>query len=167
MPAAIVEAVGRLPASWPKEQEMSGITVGIDGSHNSHRALDWAVQEAATRHSGLTVLTVHQVIASWATGNPVTVPGDKALQEKERLAVEEATEKALKDAEPARPASVQVRSIMGFAAEELIEASKDSDLLVIGARGGGGFHRLTLGSISSQVAHHAHCPVVVVPGPER
>ncbi|HEV8222285.1 MAG TPA: universal stress protein [Streptosporangiaceae bacterium] len=146
---------------------MSGITVGIDGSHNSHRALDWAVQEAATRHSGLTVLTVHQVIASWATGNPVTVPGDKALQEKERLAVEEATEKALKDAEPARPASVQVRSIMGFAAEELIEASKDSDLLVIGARGGGGFHRLTLGSISSQVAHHAHCPVVVVPGPER
>jgi nucleotide-binding universal stress UspA family protein len=167
MPAAIVEAVGRLPASWPKEQEMSGITVGIDGSHNSHRALDWAVREAATRHSGLTVLTVHQVIASWATGNPVTVPGDKALQEKERLAVEEATEKALKDAEPARPASVQVRSIMGFAAEELIEASKDSDLLVIGARGGGGFHRLTLGSISSQVAHHAHCPVVVVPGPER
>jgi len=47
---------------------MSGITVGIDGSHNSHRALDWAVQEAATRHSGLTVLTVHPVIASWVTG---------------------------------------------------------------------------------------------------
>jgi nucleotide-binding universal stress UspA family protein len=146
---------------------MTGITVGIDGSHNSHRALDWAVQEAATRHSGLTVLTVHQVIASWATGNPVTVPGDKALQEKERLAVEEATEKALKDAEPAKPASVQVRSVIGFPAEELLEASKVSDLLVLGARGGGGFHQLTLGSISSQVAHHAHCPVVVVPGPER
>ena len=77
---------------------MSGITVGIDGSHNSHRALDWAVQEAATRHCGLTVLTVHPVIASWVTGNPVTVPADKGLQEKERLAVEEATEKALKDA---------------------------------------------------------------------
>lgn len=79
---------------------MSGITVGIDGSHNSHRALDWAVQEAATRHCGLTVLTVHPVIASWVTGEPVTVSADKGLQEKERLAVEEATEKALKDAEP-------------------------------------------------------------------
>ena len=146
---------------------MSGITVGIDGSHNSHRALDWAVQEAATRHCGLTVLTVHPVIASWVTGNPVTVPADKGLQEKERLAVEEATEKALKDAEPAKPASVQVRSVIGFPAEELLEASKDSDLLVLGARGGGGFHRLTLGSISSQVAHHAACPVVIVPGPER
>ena len=116
---------------------MSGITVGIDGSHNSHRALDWAVQEAATRHCGLTVLTVHQVIASWVTGNPVTVPADRGLQEKERLAVEEATQKALKDADPAKPASVQVRSVAGFAAEELIQASKDSDLLVLGARGGG------------------------------
>jgi len=146
---------------------MPGITVGIDGSHNSHRALDWAVQEAATRHCALTVLTVHQVIASWATGNPVALPADKGLQEKERLAVEEAADKAVKDAEPAKPSSVRVRSIMGFAAEELIRASKDSDLLVIGARGGGGFHRLTLGSISSQIAHHAACPVVIVPGPER
>jgi nucleotide-binding universal stress UspA family protein len=125
------------------------------------------VQEAATRHCGLTVLTVHPVIASWGTGNPVPYPGDKELQDKERQAVEEATEKALKDAGPAKPASVQVQSIAGFPAEELIQASKDSDLLVLGARGGGGFHRLTLGSISSQVAHHAACPVVIVPGPER
>ena len=146
---------------------MAGITVGIDGSPNSHRALDWAVQEAATRNCGLTVLTVHPVIASWGTGNPVMYPGDKELQDKERQAAEEATENALKAAAPARPASVQVRSVSGFPAEELIGASKDSDLLVIGARGGGGFHRLTLGSISSQVAHHAACPIVIVPGPER
>jgi nucleotide-binding universal stress UspA family protein len=143
---------------------MSGITVGIDGSHNSHRALDWAVQEAAARHCPLTVLTVHPVIASYVTGNPVTVPADKGLQEKERQAVEEATETALKAAGPEQPASVQVRSV---AAEELVDASKNSDLLVIGARGGGGFHQLTLGSISNQVVHHAACPVVVVPGPER
>ena len=146
---------------------MSGITVGIDGSPNSHRALDWAVKEAAARNSGLTVLTVHPVIASWVTGNPVTYPADKGLQERERQAAEDATETALKATEPARPASVQVRSVSGFPAEELIGASRDSDLLVIGARGGGGFHRLTLGSVSDQVVHHAACPVVVVPGPER
>jgi nucleotide-binding universal stress UspA family protein len=146
---------------------MSGITVGIDGSPNSHRALDWAVQEAAARHCGLTVLAVHQVIASYVTGNPVMVPADKGLQERERQAAEDALERALKAAGPARPASAQVRSVSGFAAEELIDASKDSDLMVIGARGGGGFHRLTLGSISDQVVHHAACPVVVVPGPER
>ena len=146
---------------------MSGITVGIDGSPNSHRALDWAVQEAAARHCGLTVLTVHQVIASYITGNPVTVPADQGLQDKERQAAEEATEKALKDAGPAQPAWVQVSSVSGFAAEELIAASRTSDLLVVGARGGGGFHRLTLGSVCDQAVHHATCPVVVVPGPER
>jgi|SRR5690348_9273489 len=146
---------------------MSGITVGIDGSPNSHRALDWAVQEAAARHSALTVLTVHLVIASYATGNPVAFPGDMDLQEKERQAAEEATANALKAAAPARPASVQVRAVSGFPAEELIGASRDSDLLVLGARGGGGFQRLTLGSVSDQVVHYAVCPVVVVPGPER
>jgi nucleotide-binding universal stress UspA family protein len=146
---------------------MSGITVGIDGSPNSHRALDWAVQEAAARNCGLTVLTVHPVIASYVTGNPVAFPADKDLQENERQAAEEATENALKAAGPARPASVQVRSVSGFPAEELIGSSRDSDLLVIGARGGGGFHQLTLGSVSDQVVHHAVCPVVVIPGPER
>ena len=146
---------------------MSGITVGIDGSPNSHRALDWAVQEAATRNCGLTVLTVHAVIASWVTGNPVAYPADKDLQEKERQAAEEATQKALKAAGSAQPASVQVRAVSGFPAEEIIGASKDSDLVVLGARGGGGFHRLTLGSVSDQVVHYAACPVVVVPGPER
>jgi len=34
---------------------MPGITVGVDGSHNGHRALDWAMREAVLRQVPLTV----------------------------------------------------------------------------------------------------------------
>ncbi len=63
----------------------------------------------------------------------------------------------------ARPASVNVHMVNGFAAKELIDASHDADLVVVGSRGGGGFGLLMMGSVSSQVVHHAACLVVVVP----
>jgi nucleotide-binding universal stress UspA family protein len=62
-----------------------------------------------------------------------------------------------------QPPSVTVRAVEGFPAHELIEASRDAELVVLGSRGAGGFARLTMGSVSSQVVQHAHCPVVVIP----
>jgi len=141
---------------------MSGITVGIDGSSHSARALEWALKEAAIRHARLTVLTVHSVPMSGWTGNPIVLPSDADDQEKARQGAEEITLKAASQLGEAKPASVTVRAIIGFPAEELIKASEDADLLVVGSRGAGGFARLIVGSVSSQVAHHAHCPVAVV-----
>ena len=142
---------------------MSGITVGIDGSNHSIRALEWAAKEAAVRHAPLTVLTVHLVPRSGWTGNPVTLPPDLEDVEKERQAAEEMTLKATSQLGEAQPESVTVRAVIGFPSQELIEASHEAGLLVVGSRGAGGFAKLVAGSVSSQVVHHARCPVVVVP----
>jgi nucleotide-binding universal stress UspA family protein len=142
---------------------MSGITVGIDGSAHSTRALEWAIKEAAVRHAPVTVLTVHTVPMSGWTGNPITLPQDAEDQEKAQQAAEEMTLKATSQLGAAQPSSVTVRAISGFPAQALIDASRTADLMVVGSRGAGGFTRLIIGSVSSQVVHHAHCPVVVVP----
>lgn len=142
---------------------MPGITVGVDGSGHSQRALEWAIKEAAIRHAPLTVLTVHPVAGSAWTGTPIASPGDRPETEKMRQAAEEATQKAVGQMGEPGPSSVTVHAVSGLPAKELIDASGDADLLVVGARGGGGFAKLLLGSVSSQVVNHAACPVVVIP----
>jgi nucleotide-binding universal stress UspA family protein len=142
---------------------MSGIVVGIDGSDAAHRALSWAMKEAAVRHVPLTVLSVHEVAASGWTGNPIILAGDEPLVEKIRKAAEETVAKAGAELGELPPPSVTVRVVRGFPSEELIKASRDADMMVVGSRGAGGFARLMMGSVSNQVVHHAHSPVVVVP----
>jgi len=126
---------------------------------------EWAMQEAAARHAPLTVITIHQVAASGWIVAPVFLPVDEPTVEHARQAAEEAVAKAIAQLGEPQPVPVTIRAMTGFPAQELIEASRDADLLVVGSRGHGGFARLMLGSVSDQVMHHAHCPVVLVPEP--
>lgn len=143
---------------------MLGVTVGVDGSHNSQQALEWAMKEAALRHATLTVLTVHEVAASHWTSSPIIMPSvDQPAEETARQAAEDLVAKVISQLDGAPAPRIAVRVVSGFPARELIEASRNSDLLVVGSRGGGGFTRLMLGSVSSQIVHHTACPVVVVP----
>lgn len=139
---------------------MPGIVVGVDGSPHSQNALDWALAESALRHTALTVLAVVPVAASiWG------IAGESYPSEENREKIHQATQEIV-DKAVARHGgqTVTVRTVDGVAADELIKASEGADLLVVGARGAGGFAKLMMGSVSSQVTHHARCPVVVVPG---
>ncbi len=142
---------------------MSGIVVGIDGSHNASHALEWAMAEAGMRNAELTVITVNSVIAGYWSRQPITMPGDDQKVAEARELSETAVAKIAADLGDRQPASVRVVAKNGYPAQTLIEASEGCDLLVVGSRGGGGFGPLAVGSITNQVVHHAKCPVVVVP----
>ena len=143
---------------------MPGIVVGVDGSGHSRKALERAANEAAAHHAPLTVLVVHQAVRD-VYGSPSHYPDDAALTEKAKEAAQAETDQVLA-ALGAKPASVTVTAVHGLPADELIKASQGADMLVLGRRGMGGFARLTMGSVSNQVAHHAHCPVLIVPPAE-
>jgi nucleotide-binding universal stress UspA family protein len=145
---------------------MSGILVGVDGSGHSQHALEWAMNEAAIRHVPLTVLTVHEAIRGYYSGTAV-YPDDPARTEQARVAAQQETDKVLAGLTEPHPESVTVKAVHGFPVEELINAGEDADMIVLGSRGAGGFTRLLMGSTASQVAQHAHCPVLIVPPKDR
>jgi nucleotide-binding universal stress UspA family protein len=141
---------------------MSGIIVGVDGSGHSQRALEWAMHEAAVRQVPLTVLTVNEAVRGYYSSMAVYADDPVRTEDARKLAQAETDEVLARLDEP-RPASVTVKAVHGFPVEELINAGKDADMIVVGSRGAGGFTRLMMGSVAAQVAQHAHCPVLIVP----
>jgi nucleotide-binding universal stress UspA family protein len=139
------------------------IVVGIDGSEGSLRGLRWALQEAALRR--VEVEAVHTYSDAPLGIDPMMAAQVPAPEEL-RAAAESLLDGAL--AKVGGPGEVTVHRTVavGGAASVLCERAAGADLLVVGARGLGGFRGLLLGSVSQQVVSHSPCPVVTVV-PER
>lgn len=131
------------------------IVVGVDGSEQSLAAVDWAITEARLRHGEIRLVTAwyYPPLAS-SVGYGVTDDTFKKDAEQELA-------KALK-AVADEGVAVTGQVVENSPATALLDAARDADLLIVGSRGHGGFTGLLLGSVSSQVIHHAHCPVLVV-----
>lgn len=142
---------------------MPEIVVGYDGSANAAYALGWAMRQAALQRATLTVLAVNEVAASAWTGDPAVMPQDAVMLQQARQAAEDAVTKAASELGEGERPSVTVTAKNGFAAQELVEASLDADLLVVGSRGQLGFPALRLGATSTKIAHYASCPIVIMP----
>jgi nucleotide-binding universal stress UspA family protein len=145
---------------------MSGIVVGVDGSDHSHRALIWAMRQAAQQHVPLTVVAVRPDPVRPVTGiywGAHAYPEDTHNPEVAQKAIQEIVEQVGNEIGETAP-QVTVNVATGDPAEELIKASRDADMVVVGSRGSGGFASLLMGSVSSKVTHHAACPVVVIRG---
>ncbi|XVQ90018.1 universal stress protein [Microbispora siamensis] len=138
----------------------SGIVVGVDGSEASIDAVGFAFEEASLRSVGL------RAVHAWA--HPAypremrPVPYDMTAVEREGARLLSESLAGWKAKYPDVPVAEEV--IEGVPASVLVDASSAAELLVVGARGRGGFPVLRLGSVSHAVLHHAKGPVAVVRG---
>jgi nucleotide-binding universal stress UspA family protein len=137
------------------------IVVGFDGSDHARAALRWAADHARATKAELHV--VHAWHPAYVGAGPfgLATGGLEGARDAAGARLDGAME-WLRSLELARPPVASL--VEGGAAAALIEKAADAELVVVGARGLGGFAGLVLGSVSDQVSRHAPCPVVVVPG---
>jgi nucleotide-binding universal stress UspA family protein len=138
---------------------MERIVVGVDGSESAQEALRWAVAEARVRNA--IVEAVYAWHQPFATGY-AELGEINNLDHFEKEA-QQALDAAVDAVDTSGIAPVERRLVPGGAASVLVEQAKGASLLVVGSRGRGGFSGLLLGSVSQQTAHHAPCPVVIIP----
>jgi nucleotide-binding universal stress UspA family protein len=134
------------------------VLVGVDGSPAARAALEFAVREAGMRGATLTaIMAVELPDYAWIDPYMVRPHSEddalqRARQELDRILTAVGTQDL--DVDPVVTATP--------APQALVDRSADSDLLVVGSRGHGGFRGLVLGSVSMHCVLHGRCPVTVV-----
>jgi nucleotide-binding universal stress UspA family protein len=138
------------------ERVMTGVIVGVDESETAALALRWAADYGCRRQLGVTALM------AWDYLGQHHLSPDEAFDP--RYSADTAAHVLAQLVERVLGADTEVGRVVVLdrATEALDEAAAAADVMVIGARGLGGFRGLLLGSVSRHVLHHATCPVVVV-----
>jgi nucleotide-binding universal stress UspA family protein len=142
------------------DQQNQPVVVGVDGSALSGRAVDFALEHAAT--TGKRLVAVHAWWLEFIEGAVVTTP-DSPQWNRARQRMEVGVAESLAGHRERYPeVDVATQFVQARPAVALTKASRDASLLVMGSRGRGGFSGLLLGSASREVLMQAHCPVAVV-----
>lgn len=138
-------------------RDQATVVVGVDGSPQSVRALQWARTLAACTGAAVeaVIAWTYPAAAGWG------MVGDWDPEANAHEVLEEALAAAYGSD---RPAKLTGRVLQGPAAKTLLDASEGATMLVVGSRGRGGFTGLLLGSVSAVCAEHARVPVLVVHG---
>ncbi|WP_189947752.1 universal stress protein [Streptomyces roseolus] len=131
------------------------VTVGLDGSDESLAAARWAAAEAVLREVPLRLLHVEE----WPDTPEIPVPHARTLYERAEALLHDEAERARKEHLGLEVVTERVR---GRAADELVAAADEADLLVLGSRGLGGVLGFVMGSVSLAVVGTARQPVVLV-----
>jgi len=147
---------------------MGVIVVGVDFSDGAKAAVRFALAEAKRRGASLRALHAWQFYDIGMSGidgfYPIVGRDFSDVRRTAEAALEATLAEIASDGHGVEVASAVVE---GAAAAVLVVESQDAELLVVGSRGHGGFAGLLLGSVSQQCAHHAACPVVIIPHGRR
>ncbi|SCX27902.1 universal stress protein [Mycolicibacterium fluoranthenivorans] len=147
----------------------NGILVAVDGSGCSDDAVRWAAAEAVLRRQKLSIVNIVSPLTDgWygagMFGSPITAEfgawqqdeADKIIADAVRIA-RDSVDGADLDISTEVPSTAVVPTLIDF--------SKQAAMIVLGSRGMGAVGRLLLGSVSTALVHHAHCPVAIIRGP--
>jgi len=135
------------------------VTAGVDGSEESLRALEWAAREACRHGAPLRIVSAPAMPPRMYAYDPAPPGVAKVLGSVPRRALGEAITRVR---EVAPDLQVDAELLTGPPAITVTGSGSGALLLVVGARGAGGFAAMLLGSVSRYAAMHASCPVVVV-----
>lgn len=135
------------------------VIVGVDGSQESLLAVEWATMEARRHSAPLRIVSAPDVMPRMHAYHASPAEIAAALRGISARALAVAIARS-EEVAPGLP--VDTALLSGPPAVAVAESGSDASMLVVGARGAGGFAAMMLGSVSRYVAAWAPCPVVVV-----
>ncbi len=145
------------------------IIVGVDGSPVSKLAVDWAARNAAMRNTALTVVHIQESpLLANGTADPMLAPVPmlpahlELLENHGREILDDALKTVEASTKQSGPINVNTESMTGSPVSILVDLSKNAEMVVVGGRSLGRLDRLLLGSVTTGLVHHAHCPVAII-----
>src|SRR5699024_6274716 len=152
----------RPPEARPSEAGLNrrlGVLVSFDGSDLAALAVRSGAVERERRNTTLTVITAYALPTS-IYPNMASTPSDAEGEKAKLQPASTFTEATAPPHDP--PGETSFRTESGDPAGVLVTLSSAAELVIVGARGRGGFLGRLLGSVSTALPAHAHCPTLVV-----
>jgi nucleotide-binding universal stress UspA family protein len=135
------------------------VVVGADGSEESLLAVEWAAMEATRHGLPLRIVSAPALVSRMRPYQVSAATVADALRGASARALERAVARA---EEVASGLEITIDLLSGAPALGVASSGAGATMLVVGARGAGGFTAMLLGSVSRYAASRAACPVIVV-----
>ncbi len=145
-----------------EQKKKYGILVCVDGSAASDAAVAWATREAVMRQLPITLMhAVPPVVVGWPVGRLYTDTPEWQKENGQHV-IDQARKTLSASLSESESPEIHTEMVYSSVVPTLVDASKDAWMIVAGSQGLGALGRLLLGSVTTALTHHAHCPVAVI-----